>query len=88
MPAGKISNNGRGGIGRVIVDHHHMQTVARVILRQQRTDAATDIGLLVARRNDHSDTGSALGVWWRRALQPSQKPALPEGTRDQPSRDR
>ena len=88
MPAGKISNNGRGGIGRVIVDHHHMKAVVRIILREQRTQARSDIGFLIAGRNDHADVGSVIVRKHRGAAEAGEKPALPGGPRDQPRHDR
>ena len=88
MRAGQILDDGGGAIGRVIVDHHHMQAVVRIVLREQRTKARADIGFLVARRNDHADVGRAVSRRQHGAVEPGEKPALLDGPRDQPRHDR
>src|SRR5262245_12069906 len=88
MPAGEAVNDGSRGVDRVIINYRQMQTVLRIVLREQRAKAGADIGFLVARRNDDADAWSAVTVRRGGAIEPGEQAALLKGPRDQPGHHR
>ena len=75
-----------GGSGGLLISL--IRGCVRIILREQRTQARSDIGFLIAGRNDHADVGSVIGRKHRGAAEAGEKPALPGGPCDQPRHDR
>ena len=45
----------------MIIDDEHAQPARRIVLQQQGLQAWPDIGLFVARRNDHYDARCVFG---------------------------
>ena len=88
MPRRQFADNCRSGVGRMVVDHQNTKPGLRIILRKQRPQARPDIRFLISRWNDHGDERRTQGRWRRRAEQAGKKPALLQGSADQPRTDR
>ena len=71
----------------MIIDDEHAQAARRIVLQQQGLQARPDIGLFVARWNDHDDARCVFGGERRGGAEVRQQAALVEGSRDQPRHD-
>ena len=54
----KLSENLRGGVGRAVVHHHHLEV--RIVLAAEGTDGLADSALFVAGRHDDGDKRPSL----------------------------